>query len=782
MNTVHNLTYGPQPQVDGSSSQPNVGSSSSPVRHFNLVEEQEMYSPRFSKSYYNIEGNLKKNKGFWVEIKNRIQAARDRQKSYADVRCKPLEFQVGDKVMLKVSPWKGVIRFGKREKLNPRYIRPYKVLAKVRPIAYRLELPQQLSKRFFWVLTPMLEKDMYDSWKSKMEVYMMNRQHGRMILESVENGPLIWPSIEENGVTKPKKYFELSATKAIQADCDVKATKIILQGLLLEVKENQEKDKIGSKPEKNGKRGFNQTQPPQSPVSYPPPQETSIEILHDHENVINSVQTFLRKFNRYSFFETPKVLLLAWDRVFEIKDALGNKQYKPEDTQELFRELSNDVQNIHEELAEYINTSGWNRPAFYDDDDDADYTIAIIHVLSTEKPIDSLSMGDEHLDTISATRSDEVIKSSVEDLVPIPSESEGIPEHMCDVPFHDNSPPLDVSKDQFEDFSESNDKFSSTDNDSFSIDNIDYVEASPHDSELVSLEVAEIVIPKEEEIEDDNLREKLLNVHLLIANIKALKDNPTPSSKLLTKSSSTSPKSFLEETNTFHNSLPEFENFYIDLKEISSGSTTTHFDISLPNYEAFSFNNDHIKEISSGSTTTHCDISLFEYDSFVFDPSNDQFPPTDRSDFTHEEFADELAHIISPPEYDCFYFWNLPDPGELMSILNFGIRENLSTTSVNLPVEDDHSPLLAYVVYIFLAHLTYPVIHPYLHPFGNEDTIFDPGITFNHVYSFKPGLSHRCGAFKKFNTHRSHLNKWPMIINGKNITILDVLLYHFYPP
>ncbi|GJX61336.1 retrovirus-related pol polyprotein from transposon TNT 1-94 [Tanacetum coccineum] len=75
----------------------------------------------------------------------------------------------------------------------------------------------------------MLEKDMYDSWKSRMELYMMNRQHGRMILESVENGPLIWPSIEENGVTRPKKYSELSATEAIQADCDIKATNIILQ-------------------------------------------------------------------------------------------------------------------------------------------------------------------------------------------------------------------------------------------------------------------------------------------------------------------------------------------------------------------------------------------------------------------------------------------------------------------------------------------------------------------------------------------------------------------------
>ncbi|GJU75262.1 hypothetical protein Tco_1272332 [Tanacetum coccineum] len=80
-----------------------------------------------------------------IQIKNRIQAVRDRQKSYADRRRKLLEFQVRDKVMLKVWPWKGVIRFGKRGKLNPRYIRPFKVLAKVGIVAYRLELPDQLS-------------------------------------------------------------------------------------------------------------------------------------------------------------------------------------------------------------------------------------------------------------------------------------------------------------------------------------------------------------------------------------------------------------------------------------------------------------------------------------------------------------------------------------------------------------------------------------------------------------------------------------------------------------
>nr|GEU61828.1 hypothetical protein [Tanacetum cinerariifolium] len=78
---------------------------------------------------------------------------------------------------------------------------------------------------------PMLENDMYDSWKSRMELYMMNMQHRRMIIKFVENGPLLWPTIEENKVTRPKKYYELSAMEAIQANCDVKATNIILQGL-----------------------------------------------------------------------------------------------------------------------------------------------------------------------------------------------------------------------------------------------------------------------------------------------------------------------------------------------------------------------------------------------------------------------------------------------------------------------------------------------------------------------------------------------------------------------
>ncbi|GJT35078.1 hypothetical protein Tco_0925497 [Tanacetum coccineum] len=229
----------------------------------------------------------------------------------------------------------------------------------------------------------------------------------------------------------------------------------------------------------------------------------------------------------------------------------------------------------------------WKIPIFYDDDED--YTIVITPVLSTEEPVNSLIMEDEHLDTIPAMESDEVIKSSVEKLVQI----------------------LRKSEDQFEGFSDSkNDDL--LDCAIFSIDDIDYVETSPPNSELVSLEEVKDFHTEDGEIEDDILHEKLSKINLLIAKIKAINSNPPPSSNFVTK-----------------------------------------------------------------------------------------------SDFYHEEFADELAHIISPPEYDCFYFKSEPDPGELTSIVDSGIRENISsTTNVNLPFEDDQSPLLAYVVWIFLPFLT----------------------------------------------------------------------------
>ncbi|GJX99298.1 hypothetical protein Tco_0356317, partial [Tanacetum coccineum] len=147
------------------------------------------------------------------------------------------------------------------------------------------------------------------------------------------------------------------------------------------------------------------------------------------------------------------------------------------------------------------------------------------------------------------------------------------------------------------------------------------------------------------EIEDDILCENLSKINLLITKIEAINSNPPPS-----------------------------------FGSNSSGSTTTRSDYSLPDYEAFYFDDDHIEEKNSGSTTTY--------------------------DFYHEEFADELAHIISPLEYACFYFRSEPDPGDL-TFIDPGIRKNVSSmTNVNLPFEDDQSPLLAYVVWIFLPFLT----------------------------------------------------------------------------
>nr|GEZ05772.1 hypothetical protein [Tanacetum cinerariifolium] len=380
----------------------------------------------------------------------------------------------------------------------------------------------------------------------------------------------------------------------------------------------------------------------------------------------------------------PKVLSLTWETILEIEHAFEDKHCQPEDILELFRRLHNDVQNIYEELAVYINTSSWDRPTIcYNDDDDEDCTIAIALILSTEEPYNSLSMGDEYLDTISATKSDEVIKSSVKNLVSILSESEGIPDNMCDVPFHDNSPSLDISKDQFEDFSNFNDDSTSIDDDSFSIDDIEYVMG------IVIPEVGGIDADILLTIKDDILREKLLNINLLIANIEALKDNPTPSSDFMTKSSSTSLNFLLEKTNTFDNSLPKSETFCFDSEENSSGSTTTHFDFSL-------------------------------YDSFIFKLFINPFPPADRSDFY--KFADELAHIISPPEYDCFSFKNEPNSGDFtMDVVEdiFPTREpkvyvpNVLPTNLTLQLNIDFilssDSLFAYVVWIFLPFLSYSV-------------------------------------------------------------------------
>ncbi|GKB77160.1 hypothetical protein Tco_0944055 [Tanacetum coccineum] len=186
----------------------------------------------------------------------------------------------------------------------------------------------------------------------------------------------------------------------------------------------------------------------------------------------------------------------------------------------------------------------------------------------------------------------------------------------------------------------------------------------------------------------------------------------------------------------FDDSLPAYEMFCFDIEEKSSGSITSHSDHFLPDYEAFYFDIDHQEEKSNGGTTSHSDLSLLEYESFHFDLSIDQLPPADGSDFYHEEFADELAHVISPPEYDCFYFDIEPDPGELTRRLKEIISKD-STKELTSPELNDLRLLLFDCDSIF-AEIGFSEIDLLVtFPFGNEDKVFDLGILLNNrIFSF----------------------------------------------
>nr|GEU84281.1 hypothetical protein [Tanacetum cinerariifolium] len=369
-----------------------------------------------------------------------------------------------------------------------------------------------------------------------------------------------------------------------------------------------------------------------------------------------------------------------------VDDSPNNFNPPPQPPTYSYEFYGNDAHHSHDylpqELAEYINTLSWNRPAFYnyDDDDDEDYTIAITPVLSTEEPVDSLIIEDEHHDTI---------------------------------PIDDNY---------------------------FSIDDIDYVEAPPLDSELVILE----------EVKDDILREKLLNIHLLIDRIESLNDNSTLDRVL--KFPSLFPilvedsDSFFEKSNNSlsysDNSLPEFENFSDHTKETSSGSTTTHADNSLPKYDSFLFEIDPYQ-----GELTSVDLDFIPFDNSL--PESEIFC----FDIEEKNSGSTTIHAdISLSVCDNFHFKIDPDPGDLTSIVDFEIRENVhSATNVNLSPEDDQSPLFTYILWIFLSFLMYPVAPPYLLSFRNEHTIFDPGISIYH--SLLPGVSHQSGTFMKFNVY-----------------------------
>ncbi|GJT02987.1 hypothetical protein Tco_0824156 [Tanacetum coccineum] len=246
-------------------------------------------------------------------------------------------------------------------------------------------------------------------------------------------------------------------------------------------------------------------------------------------------------------------------------------------------------------------------------DDEDDYIpLAITPDLPIEEPDNSLNMGDEHLDTIPATESDEVIKSSVENLVPIPSEFEGISDDTCDVPNCDNncvnvesdfveslinrdtsivySSKIDPILEEFADElahiapippgiveADPDDDTSSDDDDFEDVEYVSFEEVNDVEQEEKEFDLEDIL-----QIQDVILRERLLKISRLITNIESLKDNPSP----IPVTDSDSSDTFLSHSD---NSLPEFESLSDHTEETRNGSTTIHANYSLPKFESFHF-------------------------------------------------------------------------------------------------------------------------------------------------------------------------------------------------
>nr|GEU53733.1 hypothetical protein [Tanacetum cinerariifolium] len=356
-------------------------------------------------------------------------------------------------------------------------------------------------------------------------------------------------------------------------------------------------------------------------------------------------------------------------------------------------------------------------------DDDDDYDYAITSVLSTEEPVNSLSIGDEHLDTILATESDEVIKSGVEDLVSILSESEG--ENGCDVPSC----------------------FTTFSNILF---DADYDFESVDDQSLHNEDVSEKIFS------NPLFEEEIISIRIDQHHFNAESD--------LVESMLNRNSSVISSSSKIDSLLDEFVGELTLLKSIPPGIDKADY---------------HPKnEIHFSERLLYDNSSPRPPEEFVFENCNaeiESFSPSPIPIENSDSHMEEIDLSFNPDD---------PMPPSIEDDDNDSEGDNLFLERL---LHDDPIPLsdtldFSNVVRFFLPFFTYPVTSSILHPFGNKDTIFDPGITINHFYSFKPGLSHRCGDFKKFNTRHSHLNEWSMIINGKNITILDVLLFHFYPP
>ncbi|GJW59870.1 putative reverse transcriptase domain-containing protein [Tanacetum coccineum] len=505
--------------------------------------------------------------------------------------------------------------------------------------------------------------------------------------------------------------------------------------------------------------GFDQVQPPQYTVNHP--------IFNSQNDLLNSQNKLM-------------------EQMTTLRDLVGQAIQKKEEEK-----------RIAEEQA--AKDRSWKIPICYDDDEDN--TIAITPVSPIEEPDNSLSMGDEHLDTIPATESDEVIKSSVENLIPIPSEPEGIPDSMCDVPLCNNPTSLNTLNEHSEIVVNSNDDNSSSDDDSTYGEDIDYVDASLPDVEIVSLEVVEIVDPEVGRIDDDILltikddilREKLLNVNLLIAKIDSLRDNPTPSSEVVIKSTSTFPNLFLEETNTFDNSIPESETFRFNLEEISSGSPTTHSELSLPDYKAFYVDTMFLwaKAVSTACYTQNRSLIHTRYNKTPYELVHEKkpdltffqvfgapcYPTNDSKDlgkfqakadigiFVGLAPTDKELEMLFQPMFDEHLEQsrvNKPVPSAteinaqvvpLGTSLSTTIAQDAPSTSASSSTSGIHPPVQHQEISEDPIHEDTPINHDFLHPSHNLVT-GDPGLaqsSSGNVNSAKPN---------QVNYPSDHLRRW----------------------
>ncbi|GKE73577.1 hypothetical protein Tco_1535618, partial [Tanacetum coccineum] len=387
----------------------------------------------------------------------------------------------------------------------------------------------------------------------------------------------------------------------------------------------------------------------------------------------------------------------------------------------------------------------WNRPLFYFDDDDDEYTVIWRRpkvITPDESSEDPLIMGEKELSTIP-----EKDQSSVEDLDPITSRSKGISddndhsdvESLLSQDILITSPKIDFLSEEFigeitpilpeideDEFDEEEvdcyDHDISSDDESY--ENIEYVEASPLNLEYNSLEEENEEKEEKEfdledifQIQDVILREKLLNVHRLITNIKSLKNNPTPDHVFKSPSLFHIPvvdsDSFFEKSDTSLSHLPEFETFSDHTEETRSGSTTTHANYSFPEYDSFCF---EIEPDQGGLTSVVISdnsndplLELLEFESFHFyiDPSFPRPPPEPPDveiSLIIKTDAPVTNNVDKLNEDECF------DPGG---------------DEIDVEVDDSFT----FVTRTFLPFLTYPEVSPLLSSTKNEDTIFDPGIS-----------------------------------------------------